>query len=88
MEENISQKEQDEAKKVLADIVRRPRLDKQVIVAISNWLAMNNIKQISYIRLSIEFGISYAKAYRILRALAEFFPDKYEYNRGTLMVKT
>jgi len=76
-----------ERNKFLMDMLKRPQIDRQTLLVLSNYLTTKGYKEISYITFAIEFGISYNKASRILRALSEMFKDRFEYRRGKLIIK-
>lgn len=76
-----------ERNKFLMDMLKRQQIDRQTLIVLSNYLTTKGYKEISYITFAIEFGISYNKASRILRALAEMFKDRFEYRRGKLIIK-
>jgi len=76
-----------ERNKFLMDMLKKPQINRQTLLVLSNYLTTKGYKEISYITFAIEFGISYNKASRVLRALAEMFKDRFEYRRGKLIIK-
>lgn len=71
----------------IKEILKKRKISKEDLHKINNWLIESGVERISYIKLAVEYEIPFSRAHRILKAIAEFYPDKWFYDRGELFRK-